>query len=106
MTNMAYVLYVPTLLKKARMDKCKHGFSHCSECGMAAGNPDAVSDEQKESFNNFCADVLGYRPSYRNRVHIWLSDNKEVIDFNPYQNHEQLIPVIEQMMKRKTTCQD
>ena len=83
------------------MDKCKHGFSHCSECGMAAGKSDFTTEEQKEKFTNFCASILGYRPSYRNRVHVWLKDNEEIIDFNPYQKPEQLIPVIEQMMKEE-----
>ena len=106
MMNMGFVLFVPTLKKKAKMDKCKHGFTHCSECGMAAINPDAVSNEQKEKVIKFCANILGYRPSYRNRVHVWLKDNEEIIDFNPYQHPEQLIPVIEQIMKEENHVQN
>ena len=88
------------------MYKCKHGFTHCSECGIAANNDDSTSKDQQEEFNNFCAGILGYRHSYRNRTHIWVRDNEEIIDFNPYQNHEQLIPVIKQMMQEEKLCQE
>jgi hypothetical protein len=102
-----FVLSVQISVRKLRMSKCKHGFSFCSECGNESdrnnfSNTEIVTDDI-EKFNSFCADKLGYRPSYRNRTQLWLDDGKEIIksNFNPYENHAELIKVIKYMMETK-----
>jgi hypothetical protein len=104
---MGFVLSVQISVRKLRMTKCKHGFSFCSECGNEfdrnhLSDTEIVTDDI-EKFNSFCADALGYRPSYRNRTQLWLDDDKEIIksNFNPYENHAELIKVIKHMMETK-----
>lgn len=105
---MVFASFVPISRRTLKMSKCKHGFKDCSECGTEKERGDNPLEDVTETFNNFCAEVLGYRPSYRHRVHLWLNGEEEIIksNFNPRNNLEQLIPVVEQLMKEKISCQE
>lgn len=69
-----------------------HGFSQCSECGH---NYDG---QGRLTFNDHCAKIVGYRPTWRYQSHFWIRGDDSFIlkaQYDPYHNMTQLAEVID-----------
>ena len=88
------------------MDKCKHGFSECSECHQDDTDPEVKRSEWEESisFNNKCADIMGFRPNWRHDTALWVDGNKEIQQamYSPYFNIDQLANVVDMIIHKST----
>ena len=88
------------------MNKCKHGFSKCSECHQDSADPEAkkIEWEKAISFNNSCAEIMDYVPNWRHDTSFWIDNGVEIqrAMYNPYYDIDQLAKVVDMIIHKST----